>query len=157
MRFFCLSLLAFTLMLSPAMADSTVEVPILQEFFSPTGIVNRSLHLTGAAQEEFSRRPMVGVYLPETATVTFRLLVESERTAIYEAVVEHCDSAEMWSAFFQRGPLGSKLNSIKSLDIPPYLAVVEYQRLRTQSGRSAEQELRLAQLQRLFMTTEMFK
>lgn len=157
MRFFFLCLLAFTLMLSPAMADSTVELPILQEFFSPTGIENRSLHMTSAAQEEFSRRPMVGVYLPENVTVTFRLLAESERTAIYEAVVERGDTAEMWSAFFQRGPLGSKLDSIKSLDIPPYLAAVEYQRLRTQSGRSAEQELRLAQLQRLFMTTEMFK
>jgi hypothetical protein len=144
-------------MLSSAMADSTVELQILQEFFSSGGIVNRSLYLTVAAQEEFSRRPMVGVYLPETATVTFRLLVENETTAIYEAVVDRGDIAEMWSAFFQRGAFGSKLDTIKSLHIPPYVVSVEYQRLRRLAARSAVQEMRLLQLQRLFMATEIFK
>ncbi|MDZ4185575.1 MAG: hypothetical protein U1D97_11430 [Desulfuromonadales bacterium] len=157
MRSFCLFFFVLTLLASPAMADSAVELQILQEFFSPAGVVNRSLHLTVAAQEEFSRRAMVGVYLPKDATVSFRLLVESETTAIYEAVVDRADTAEMWSAFFQRGVLGSKLDLIKSLHIPPYLAAVEYQRLRTQSGRSAVQEMRLIQLQRLFMSTETFK
>jgi hypothetical protein len=100
---------------------------------------------------------MVGEYLPEKATVEFRLLVESETTAIYETVVSRDGLAEMWSAFFHRGPLGSKLEDIKSLHIPPYLAAVEYQRLLAQSRRSATQEVRLLQLQRLFMTTETFK
>ncbi|MDO9079680.1 MAG: hypothetical protein Q7U44_02700 [Desulfuromonadales bacterium] len=157
MRAFIFLLLAFTLTGSPALAATAVELRILQEFFAPAGVENRSLHLTVAAQEEFSRRAMVGVYLPKDATVSFRLLVESENTAIYEAVVDRADTAEMWSAFFQRGPFGSKLDTIKSLHIPPYLASVEYQRLRTQSGRSAVQEMRLVQLQRLYMTTEMFK
>lgn len=157
MRLFFLVFFVFTLIGSPAMAASAVELQILQEFFSPEGVENRSLHLTVAAQEEFSRRPMVGIYLPKNATVSFRLLVESENTAIYEAVVDRAGLAEMWTAFFQRGMLGPKLDTIKSLNIPPYLASVEYQRLRTQSGRSAVQEMRLVQLQRLFMTTEMFK
>lgn len=157
MRLFFLVFFVFTLIGSPAMAASAVELQILQEFFSPEGVENRSLHLTVAAQEEFSRRPMVGIYLPKNATVSFRLLVESENTAIYEAVVDRAGLAEMWTAFFQRGMLGTKLDTIKSLNIPPYLASVEYQRLRTQSGRSAVQEMRLVQLQRLFMTTEMFK
>lgn len=157
MRSFFFLLFALTLIGSPALADSAVELQILQEFFSPAGVENRSLHLTVAAQEEFSRRAMVGVYLPKDATVAFRLLVESETTAIYEAVVDRAGVAKMWSAFFQRSLLGSKLDTIKSLHIPPYLADVEYQRLLTQSGRSAVQEMRLIQLQRLFMTTEMFK
>jgi hypothetical protein len=134
-----------------------VELSILQEFFSPKGMESRSTRLTGAALEEFSRRPMVGEYLPENATTEFRLLVESETTAIYEAVVDHDGRAEMWSAFFQRGPLGSRLEAIKSLHIPPYLTAVEYPRLLAQQGRSAVQEARLAQLQRLFMTTAAFK
>ena len=157
MKSFFLVFFVFTLIGSPAMAASAVELQILQEFFSPEGVGNRSLHLTVAAQEEFSRRPMVGIYLPKDATVSFRLLVESENTAIYEAVVDRAGLAEMWSAFFQRGPLGTKLDTIKSLNIPPYLAAVEYQRLRSQSARSAVQEMRLIQLQRLFMATEMFK
>lgn len=157
MRAFIFLLIAFTLISSQALAATAVELQILQEFFAPAGVENRSLHLTVAAQEEFSRRAMVGVYLPKDATVSFRLLVESENTATYEAVVDSADTAEMWSAFFQRGLLGSKLDTIKSLHIPPYLATVEYHRLRTQSGRSAVQEMRLIQLQRLFMTTEMFK
>lgn len=157
MKTFFLVFFVFTLIGSPAMAASVVELQILQEFFSPEGVENRSLHLTVAAQEEFSRRPMVGIYLPKNATVSFRLLVESENTAIYEAVVDRAGLAEMWSAFFQRGPLGTKLDTIKSLNIPPYLAAVEYQRLRSQSARSAVQEMRLVQLQRLFMATEMFK
>jgi len=157
MRIFFLFFFAFTLRGSTALADLSVESQILQEIFSPEGVVNRPLHLTVAAQEEFSRRPMVGIYLPDDVTVTFRLLVESGRTAIYEAVIDRADTTEMWSVFFQRTPLGSKLDAIKSLKVPPYLAAVEYQRLRTQSGRSAVQELRLIQLQRLFMPTEMFK
>ena len=88
MKTFFLVFFVFTLIGSPAMAASVVELQILQEFFSPEGVENRSLHLTVAAQEEFSRRPMVGIYLPKDATVSFRLLVESENTAIYEAVVD---------------------------------------------------------------------
>lgn len=157
MRSFFLFLPAFLLLASVAAADSAVELTILQEFFSKGGIENRSTRLSGAALEEFSRRPMVGAYLPENATTSFRLLVENETTAIYEAVVERDGLAEIWSAFFQRGLLGSKLEAIKSLQIPPYLAAVEYPRLLAQKGRSATQEARLAQLQRLFMTTAAFK
>jgi hypothetical protein len=157
MRSFCLFLSVFLLMATTAAADSPAELAILQEFFSPKGIENRSTRLTGAALEEFLRRPMVGEYLPKNATTEFRLLVESEIMAIYEAVVERDGLAVMWSAFFQRGPLGSKLEAIKSLHIPPYLAAVEYPRLLAQKGRSAAQEARLLQLQRLFMTTAAFK
>ena len=157
MRLFSLFLAVFLLMATAAAADSPAELLILQEFFSPKRMENRSTRLTGAALEEFSRRPMVGEYLPEKATTEFRLLVENETMAIYEAVVEHDGLAEMWSAFFQRGPLGSKLEAIQSLHIPPYLAAVEYPRLLALKGRSAAQGARLAQLQRLFMTTAAFK
>ena len=157
MRSFSLLLSGFLLLASAAWADSAVELQILQEFFSQKGMESRSTRLTGAALEQFSRRPMVGEYLPEKATVEFRLLVESETTAIYEAVVSHDGLAEMWSAFFYRGPLGSKLEAVKSLNIPPYLATVEYQHLLAQPERSAVQEAHLAQLQRLLMTTENFK
>lgn len=157
MRFFFLFLVFSLLLATAAAADSVVELSLLQEFFSPKGMENRSTRLTGAALEEFARRPMVGEYLPEKATTEFRLLVESETAAIYEAVVDRDGLAEMWSAFFQRGPLGSKLEAIKSLNIPPYLAAVEYQRLLAQKGRDAAQERRLAQLQRLFMPTATFK
>jgi hypothetical protein len=156
MRLFVI-LAGWLLMSTAAWADSAVELQILQEFFSNKGMENRSSRLTGAALEQFSRRPIVGEYLPEKATTEFRLLVESETTAIYEAVVSRDGLAEMWSAFFHRGPLGSKLEEIKSLHIPPYLAAVEYQRLLAESGRIAAQEVRLLQLQRLFMTTETFK
>jgi hypothetical protein len=157
MRSFFVLLAGWLLLATAAWADSAAELQILEEFFSPKGMENRSTRLTGAAHEEFSRRPMVGEYLPEKVTTAFRLLVESETTAIYEAVVSRDDVAEMWSAFFQRGPLGSKLEAIKALNIPPYLASVEYPRLLARQGRSAVQEARLAQLQRLFMTTERFK
>lgn len=157
MRLFFLFLSGILLLASTVSADSAAELQILQEFFAKEGMENRSTHLTSAALEEFSRRPMVGEYLSERATVAFRLLVESETTAIYEAIVSHDGLAEMWSAFFHRGPLGSKLDTIRSLNIPPYLAAVEYQRLRVQKGRNAVQEARLVQLQRLFMTTENFK
>jgi hypothetical protein len=157
MRSFFLFLSCFLLMTTAAAADSVAELSILQELFSKEGMENRSTRMTGAALEEFSRRPLVGEYLPENATTEFRLLVESETTAIYEAAVDRDGVAEMWSAFFYRGPLGSKLEAIKSLHIPPYLAGVEYQRLLVKEGRSAEQEARLAQLQRLFMTTESFR
>ena len=157
MRSFLLLLSCFLLMTTAASADSLAELSILQEFFSKEGIENRSTRLTGVALEEFSRRPMVGEYLPETATTEFRLLVESETMAIYEAVVDRDGVAEMWSAFFYRGPLGSKLEAIKSLHIPPYLNTVEYQRLFALKGRSVAQEARLKQLQRLFMTTAAFK
>ena len=157
MRSFFLFLPAFLFLASVAAADSAVELSILQEFFSKEGMENRSTRLSGAALEEFSRRPMAGVYLPENATTAFRLLFESETTAIYEAVVERDGLAEIWSAFFQRGLLGSKLEAIKSLHIPPYLSAVEYPRLQAQKGRSATQEARLAQLQRLFMATAAFK
>lgn len=157
MKSFFLFLTAFLLLATPAAADSADELSILQDFFSQEGMESRSTRLTGVALEEFSRRPVVGEYLPENTTTQFRLLVESETTAIYEAVVSHDGLAEMWSAFFHRGPLGSKLEAIKALNIPPYLASVEYQRLLVKQGRSAEQEARLAQLQRLFMTTESFK
>lgn len=157
MRSIFLFLLVFLLMTTAAVADSAVELQILQEFFSQEGLENRSARLTGAALEEFTQRPMVGVYLPENAKVTFRLLMESEITAIYEATVDRDGLAEMWSAFFHRGVLGSKLEAIKSLKIPPYLAAVEYQRLRTQSVRSPIQEARLTQLQRLFMPSEKFR
>ena len=157
MRSFFLFLTGFLLMTTAASADSLAELSILQEFFSKEGIENRSTRLTGAALEEFSRRPMVGEYLPENATTEFRLLVESETTAIYEAVVERDGVAEIWSAFFQRGLLGSKLEAIKSLHIPPYLNAVEFQRLLALKGRSVAQEARLKQLQRLFMTTAAFK
>ena len=157
MRSFILLLSFFLFMATAAAADSVVELSILQEFFSQKGMENRSTRLTGAALEEFSRRPMVGEYLPKNATTEFRLLVENETMAIYEAVVEHDGLAEMRSAFFQRGPLGSKLEAIKSLHIPPYLAAVEYPRLLALKGRSAAQGARLAQLQRLFMTTAAFK
>lgn len=153
-----LALLAGWLLLSTAAwADAAGELSILQEFFSKEGVENRSTRLTGAALEEYSRRPMAGEYLPENAVAEFRLLVESDTTAIYEAVVVHNDRAEMWSAFFQRGPLVSRLEAIKSLKIPPYLGAVEYQRLLVQKGRDVTQEARLAQLQRLFMTTDAFK
>ena len=157
MRSFFLLLSCLLCLATAAAADSVVELSILQEFFSKEGIANRSTRLTGAALEEFSRRPMVGEYLPENATSEFRLLLESETTAIYEAIVVRNGLAEMWSAFFQRGPLGSKLDAIKSLHLPPYLAAVEYPRLLAQQGRSATQEARLLQLQRLFMTTAAFK
>lgn len=157
MRAFVLSLALVLLLVTVAAADSVVELSILQEFFSPAGMESRSTRLTGTALEEFSRRPMVGEYLPEDATTDFRLLAESETMAIYEAVVDRNGLAEMWSAFFQRGPLGSRLEAIKSLHLPPYLAAVEYQRLLAQKGRNAVQEARLAQLQRLFMTTAAFK
>jgi hypothetical protein len=145
------------LLSTAAWADSAGELQLLQEFFSPKGVESRSTRLTGAALEQFARRPMVGEYLPEKATTAFRLLVESETTAIYEAVVSRDGLAEMWSAFFHRGPLGSKLEAIKCLNIPPYLVAVEYPRLVAQPGRNAAQEARLLQLQRLFMTTETFK
>lgn len=157
MRSFFALLVGWLLLITPAWADSLVELQVLQDFFSKEGVENRSTRLTGAALEEFTRRPMVGEYLPENATTSFRLLVESETSAIYEAVVDRDGLAQMWSAFFQRGPFGSKLEAIKSLNIPPYLSAVEYQRLRKQQGRSAVQEARLAQLQRLFMPTESFK
>ncbi len=157
MKSFFLFLSVFLLMTTAALANSAVELQILQEFFSQEGMENRSARLTGAALEEFTRRPMVGVYLPENAKVTFRLLMEGEITAIYEATVDRDGLAEMWSAFFHRGVLGSKLEAIKSLKIPPYLAAVEYQRLRTQSVRSPLQEARLTQLQRLFMPSEKFR
>lgn len=157
MKSFFLFLTLFLLLVTAAAADPVVELSILQEFFSPEGMESRSTRLTGEALEEFSRRPMVGEYLPKNATTEFRLLVESETAAIYEAVVDRDGRAEMWSAFFQRGPLGSRLEAIKSLHIPPYLAAVEYPRLLAQQGRSAAQEARLAQLQRLFMTTAAFK
>jgi ribosome biogenesis protein Nip4 len=72
MRSFFLSLSVLLLMTTAALADSAVELQILQEFFSQGGIENRSARLTGAALEEFTRQPMVGVYLPENAKVTFR-------------------------------------------------------------------------------------
>ena len=157
MRSFFLFLAVFLFVATAASADSVAELSILQEFFSKEGMESRSTRLTGAALEQFSRRPMVGEYLPEKAETEFRLLVENETTAIYEAVVVRDGLAEMWSAFFQRGPLGSKLEAIKSLNIPPYLAAVEYQHLLAQKGRSTPQEARLVQLQRLFMTTAAFK
>ncbi len=157
MRSFFLFLSVFLLLATAAAADSVAELQILQEFFTKEEMASRTTRLTGAALEQFSRRPMAGEYLTETAVVEFRLLVESETTAIYEAVVSHNSVAEMWSAFFHRGPLGSKLEAIVSLNIPPFLAAVEYQRLQAQVGRSPVQEARLAQLQRLFMTTETFK
>lgn len=157
MRSFFALLVGWLLLSTPAWADSAVELSILQEFFAKEGMENRSTRLTGAALEQFSRRPMAGEYLPKKNSAEFRLLVESEAMAIYEAVVDRDGLPEMWSAFFLRGPLGSKLEAIKSLNIPPYLAAVEYQRLRTQKGRSVMQEVRLTQLQRLFMTTAAFK
>lgn len=140
-----------------AAADSMVELQVLEEFFSKDGIESRSTRLTGEALDMYSRRPMAGEYLPKNTSTAFRLLVESETTAIYEAVVERDAHAEMWSAFFQRGVLSSKLEAMKSLYVPPFLVTVEYQRLLTQKGRSALQEARLTQLQRLLMTTEKFK
>lgn len=157
MKSYFVFLAAWLLMSTAAWADSAAELSILQEFFAQKGMENRSSRLTGPALEEFLRRPTAGEYLPEKATTEFRLLVESDTAAIYEAIVAREGLAEMWSAFFQRGPLGSKLEAIKSLHIPPYLAAVEYQRLLVQKGRSATQEARLAQLQRLFMTTAAFK
>lgn len=157
MRSFVALLAGWLLLSTTAWADSTAELQILQEFFAKEGMENRTTRLTGAALEEFSRRPMVGEYLPEKAITEFRLLSESETTAIYEAVVEREGLAQMWSAFFYRGPLGSKLEAIKSLNLPPYLSGVEYQRLLANKGRNAIQEARLAQLQRLFMTTAAFK
>jgi hypothetical protein len=157
MRSFFALLAGWLLLSTTAWADSAGELSLLQEFFSPKGMENRSTRLTGAALEEFARRPVAGEYLPEKATTEFRLLLESDTTAIYEAVVDRNGLAEMWSAFFQRGPLGSKLEAIKSLHIPPYLAAVEYPRLLTQPGRNPVQEARLLQLQRLFMTTAAFK
>ena len=157
MRSFVVLLAGWLLLSTAAWADSVAELQILQEFFSKEGMENRSTRLTGAALEQYARRPMVGEILPENATTEFRLLLESETTAIYEAVVDRDGLAEMWSAFFQRSLLGSKLEAIKSLHLPHYLAAVEYQRLRALKGRSATQEARLLQLQRLFMTTAAFK
>lgn len=157
MRSLAALLTGWLLLTTAAWADSTAELQLLQEFFSKGGIENRSTCLTGAALEEYSRRPMAGEYLPAKAATEFRLLFESETTAIYEAVVSRDNFAEMWSAFFQRGLLGSKLEAINSLKIPPYLAAVEYQRLLANKGRSAIEEGRLAQLHRLFMTTAAFK
>ena len=77
MRSFFLFLPAFLFLASVAAADSAVELTILQEFFSKGGMENRSTRLSGATLEEFSRRPMAGVYLPENATTAFRLLVEN--------------------------------------------------------------------------------
>lgn len=140
-----------------AAADSIVELQVLQEFFSKDGVGSRSTRLTGEALDMYSRRPMAGEYFPKNTSTAFRLLVESETMAIYEAVVEREGHAEMWSAFFQRGVLNSKLEAMKSLSIPPFLVTVEYQRLLAQKGRSPLQEARLTQLQRLFMTTDKFK
>lgn len=140
-----------------AWADSAGELAILQEVFSSKGMENRSTRMSGEALEEFSRRPLVGAYLPAKATSDFRLLMENDTTAIYEAVVSHDGVARMWSAFFQRGLLGSKLEALKVLNLPPYLSDVEYRRLLAQPGRSTVQEARLTQLQRLFMTTTAFK
>lgn len=148
----CLLLFATT-----AWAESAVELQILQEFFSPKGMENRSTRLTGAALETFSRRPMAGEYLAEGVTTDFRLLSETENAAIYEAVVTDDGLAQSSTAFFQRGPLGSKLEAIASLHLPPYLAGVEYPRLRSLPGRSAVQEARLKQLQRLLMSTQSLK
>lgn len=145
------------LLSATAWADTADELSILQEFFSPAGMENRSTKLTGAAVAQFSRKPMVGEYLPKEATIDFRLLVENETSAVYVATVRRDGIAESWSAFFQRGRLGSKLEVIKALNIPPYLADVEYKSLVNQKGRSSGEEVRLAQLQRLFMTTAAFK
>ena len=157
MRSFFLLLAGLLLVSAPASADSAGELSILQEFFAPKGMESRSTRLTGAALEHFSSRPLVGEYLPAEATTEFRLLIENETTAIYEAVVSRDGVAEMWSAFFQRGPFSSKLEAIKALNLPPYLAGVEYKKLLAHQGRSATQESRLAQLQRLFMSTSAFK
>lgn len=157
MRSFFILLAGLLLFNASAAADSADELSILQEFFAKKGMENRSTRLTGAALEQFSRRPMVGEYLQEKTSTEFRILVEDETTAIYEATVSRDGVAQMWSAFFQRGLLGSKLEAIKALNLPPYLADIEYKGLLAQKGRSAAQTARLAQLQRLFMTTDTFK
>lgn len=157
MKFFISTLAVFLLLSSSAWADSVVELQILQEFFSKKGMENRSARMTAAALESYLHRPTVGEYLSDKATVEYRLLLENETSAIYEVTVEDSTIAKMWSAFFQRGLLGSKLEAIQSLQIPPYLAEVEYRRLLAQKGRSTPQEARLKQLQRLFLSTTAFK
>lgn len=157
MKTFFLLLCGLFLLNTAAWADSVTELAILQAFFSPQGLESRSTQLTGAALEEFSRQPVVGEYLPSNTATEFRLLIEDETSAIYEAVVSSDDHAQMWSAFFQRGALGSKLSGVKRLNIPPYLFDVEYQRLRGLKVRSAIQETRFLQLQRLFMVPTAFK
>lgn len=147
----------FVFSVTSVWAEPVTELQLLEDFFSQKGVENRSVRLTGNALAEYSNKPVVGEYLPESATTDFRLLSESEGSVIYEVVVSDDGRAQMWSAFFQRGALGSRLEVIETLHIPPYLADVEYPRLLGLQGKSALQLARLTQLRRLFMPTDAFR
>lgn len=142
---------------APAYADSITELQILAEAFSRKGVTNRTAALTGSALVHYAQRPLVGEYLPEGAKSEFRLLVESEVAAIYEATVQIAGRKETWSAFFQRDGLGSKLEALKSLTIPPFVADVELPKLMARKGRTPLEEARLHRLTLLYMSSAELK
>lgn len=149
---------AILLLFAPASrAESVAELQILEAFFARDGMENRALALSGAALERYARRPTLGEALPAAAKTEFRLLEERDDAAIYEAVVSLEGRKESWSAFFVRGRLGAKLEAIKALNLPPYLAEVEYKRLAARKGRTAAEAARLHNLELLFMAAAELK
>lgn len=149
---------AILLLCAPAArAESLAELQILEAFFARDGMENRALVLTGEALERYARRPTIGEALPATAQTAFRLIEERDDAAIYEAVVTLEGRKESWSAFFVRGGLGTKLEAIKAVNLPPYLAEVEYKKLAAHKERTPAETARLRNLELLFMAAAELK
>lgn len=137
-----------------AAADSFVELQILQAYFGGEGIKNRTQVYGGEMAERYLNRPTIGEALPAENIATFRLLEEGPVHAVYLATVETAERIREWSTFFQRGPLGSRLVAVKTLNTPPFLYGQEFRQLAERgSARSEAEEGRFQRLNWLFSSS----
>jgi hypothetical protein len=123
---------------SPRLAGDTSSRAVVEAFFSPKGIVEKSKVYKGEMLK-FASTPTMGEYLGADASKEYRVLSETDNSSVYGVTVRTKANVQDWYAFVANDSGVWKLAAVRTLAQTGLIATV-VANLSRQTGRTAEQE-----------------